>query len=210
MVYLSLTLIYLAGLLVSSLGLALIIKSNLGAGPGDSIAVGLSYHTPITVGTFMIIAFTILVIVNAIVEKKRPQYESLIPSIIRGRTLDIFLYGSLENVNPDTWYSQGGIFALGILATAIGISFYLRTPLPRIPLDHFMMVMNTKTKQSKGIVRNVMEGVMALAGYLLGGPVGIGTVLVVFLLGPLIQWTFPLARPVAFLWLDKQKARDSE
>lgn len=210
MVYLFLALIYSAGLLVSSLGLALIIKSNLGAGPGDSIAVGLSYHTPVTVGTFMIIAFTILLIVNAILEKKRPQYESLIPSIIRGRTLDFFLYGTLENVNPDAWYSQAGIFALGILATAVGISFYLRTPFPRIPLDHFMMVMNNRTNQSKGVVRNLMEGAMALTGYFLGGPVGIGTVMVVFLLGPLIQWTFPLARPVAFLWSDAQKARDAE
>ncbi|WP_347861274.1 YitT family protein [Salimicrobium sp. PL1-032A] len=210
MVYLLLALIYTAGLLVSSLGLALIIKSNLGAGPGDSIAVGLSYHTPVTVGTFMIIAFAILVIVNAIVEKKRPQYESLIPSIIRGRTLDIFLYGSLENVNPETWYMQALIFTVGIIATAVGISFYLRTPFPRIPLDHFMMVMNTKTKQSKGVVRNLMEGAMALTGYLLGGPVGVGTVLVVFLLGPLIQWSFPLARPVAFLWTDPKKARDAE
>ncbi|CDQ21161.1 hypothetical protein SAMN05192559_10656 [Halobacillus karajensis] len=205
MKYFFLFIIYVVGLVVSSLGLALIIKSGLGVGPGDSIAVGLSIHLPVTVGSVMIAAFIILLLVNAKLEHKRPQFESLIPIIIRGRTLDIFLYGMLENMNYDTWWAQWGIFSLGLLATAVGISIYLRTPFPRIPLDHFMMIMNEKTKQSKSTVRIFSESVMALIGYLLGAPVGIGTLIVALLLGPFIQWSFQWARPIARLWSDPKK-----
>ncbi|RWZ55272.1 membrane protein [Halobacillus fulvus] len=210
MKYLYLFIIYLAGLTVSSLGLALIIQSGLGVGPGDSIAVGLSMHLPVTVGSVMIVAFVILLLVNAWLEKKRPQFESLIPIIIRGRTVDIFLYGLLADMNYDIWWAQWGIFSLGLIATAVGVAVYLRTPFPRIPLDHFMMIMNEKTNQSKSSVRIFTESGMALVGFLLGAPVGIGTLIVALLLGPFIQWSYHLSRPVALLWSDpppkKQKA----
>ncbi|WP_281659278.1 membrane protein [Halobacillus sp. Cin3] len=205
MKYFFLFIIYVAGLVVSSLGLALIIKSGLGVGPGDSIAVGLSMHLPVTVGSVMIAAFIILLLVNARLERKRPQYESLIPIILRGRTLDLFLYGSLENLDVEVWWGQWGIFSLGLLATAVGISVYLRTPFPRIPLDHFMMIMNEKTNQSKSSIRIFSESGMALIGFLLGAPVGFGTLIVAILLGPLIQWTFQWARPIARLWSDSEK-----
>lgn len=208
MKYLFLFIIYVTGLVVSSLGLALIIKSGLGVGPGDSIAVGLSMHFPVTVGSVMIVAFIILLLVNAKLESKRPQFESLIPIIIRGRTLDIFLYGMLENMNYEAWWAQWGIFSLGLFATAIGISIYLRTPFPRIPLDHFMMIMNEKTNQSKSRVRIFSESGMALIGFLLGAPVGFGTLIVALLLGPLIQWSFQWARPIARMWTEpKQNTR---
>ncbi|WP_226576611.1 YczE/YyaS/YitT family protein [Halobacillus litoralis] len=205
MKYFFLFIIYLAGLVLSSLGLALIIKSGLGVGPGDSIAVGLSMHLPVTVGSVMIVAFVILLLVNAKLENKRPQYESLIPIIVRGRTLDIFLYGFLENMSYESWWAQWGIFTLGLLATAIGISVYLRTPFPRIPLDHFMMIMNEKTNQSKSSIRIFSESGMALIGFLLGAPVGFGTLIVALLLGPLIQWSFQWARPIAKIWTEPGK-----
>ena len=148
----------------------------------------------------MIIAFVILLLVNAWLEKKRPQFESLIPIIIRGRTVDIFLYGLLENVQYDVWWGQWGVFTLGLLATAVGVAVYLRTPFPRIPLDHFMMIMNEKTNQSKSSVRIFSESGMALIGFLLGAPVGIGTLIVALLLGPFIQWSYQFARPIASLW----------
>ncbi|UOQ92685.1 membrane protein [Halobacillus shinanisalinarum] len=205
MKYVYLFIIYALGLVVSSLGLALIIKSGLGVGPGDSVAVGISRHTPITVGNVMIIAFVILLLVNAWLERKRPQFESLLPIIIRGRSLDIFLYGTLDQATFELWWSQWGIFTLGLVATAVGIAVYLRTPFPRIPLDHFMMIMNEKTKRSKSSVRIATESGMALIGFLLGAPVGIGTLIVAILLGPFIQTAYQGARPIAALWSTSKK-----
>ncbi len=207
MKYFYLFIIYVAGLVISSLGLALIIKSGLGVGPGDSVAVGISRHAPITVGSVMIIAFVILLLVNAWIERKRPQFESLLPIILRGRTLDIFLYGTLDHASFEVWWAQWGVFTLGLIATAVGIAIYLRTPFPRIPLDHFMMIMNEKTKQSKSSVRIFTESGMALIGFLLGAPVGIGTLIVALLLGPFIQTAYQGARPIANLWSQPRRAK---
>ncbi|UOQ43564.1 membrane protein [Halobacillus salinarum] len=209
MKYVYLFLIYLAGLTVSSLGLALIIRSGLGVGPGDSVAVGVSMHFPITVGNVMIIAFVILLGINTWLERKRPQFESLIPIIIRGRTVDFFLYGLLENASYEVWWSQWGIFSLGLVATAVGVAVYLRTPFPRIPLDHFMMIVNEKTNQSKSSVRIFAESGMALIGYLLGAPVGLGTLIVALLLGPIIQFSYQWSRPIAKLWASPEHVRES-
>ncbi|WP_181349286.1 YitT family protein [Thalassobacillus sp. CUG 92003] len=205
MKYFYLFIIYLAGLVVSSLGLALIIKSGLGVGPGDSVAVGLSMHFPITVGNFMIIAFVVLLLANAWLEKKRPQFESLIPILIRGRTLDIFLYGTLDHADYTQMWSQWTAFAIGLIALGAGVAVYLRTPFPRIPLDHFMMIMNEKTNQSKGFVRILSESTLALIGFLLGAPVGIGTLIVALGVGHLIQWFYQLSRPIANLWARPSK-----
>ncbi|WP_082234764.1 YczE/YyaS/YitT family protein [Halobacillus massiliensis] len=200
MKYLFLFLIFTFGLILSSLGIALVIRSGLGVGPGDSVAVGISMHTPLTVGTILIIAFILLLLLNARLEHKRPQYESLIPIILRGVTVDFFLYNMLGNAQYDAWYAQWGIFSLGLITMAVGIALYLRTPFPRIPLDHFMMIMNKRSKQSKSSVRIFTESFLALIGYLLGAPVGIGTLIVALGLGPFIQITYHWASPIAHLW----------
>ncbi|MBM7551152.1 YczE/YyaS/YitT family protein [Thalassobacillus pellis] len=205
MKYLLLFIIYLIGIVVSSLGLALIIKSGLGVGPGDSVAVGIAMHSPITVGNVLIISFVILLLINAWIEKKRPVFESLLPIIIRGWTLDLFLYTTFEGADFEVWWSKWLVFTIGLLAMGIGIAVYLRTPFPRIPLDHFMMIMNKKTKQSKSSVRIFSESFLALIGYLLGAPVGIGTLLVALLLGPIINIFYVLCRPLIKLWGLHQK-----
>ncbi|WP_173917059.1 YitT family protein [Halobacillus sp. Marseille-Q1614] len=207
MKYLYLFIIFTFGLVLSSLGIALVIRSGLGVGPGDSVAVGLSMHTPLSVGTILIIAFVILLLVNAKLEHKRPQYESLIPILIRGLTVDYFLYDLLGDAQYDAWYSQWGIFSLGLITMAVGIAVYLRTPFPRIPLDHFMMIMNKRSKQSKSSVRIFTESVLALIGFLLGAPVGIGTLIVALGLGPFIQLSYSLARPIAYLWHESSQQR---
>ncbi|GGC73496.1 hypothetical protein GCM10007216_00160 [Thalassobacillus devorans] len=199
MKHLILFIIYLAGIVISSLGLAMIIKSGLGVGPGDSVAVGISMHLPVSVGTVLIISFIILLLINARIERKRPVYESILPIVVRGWTLDIFLYNVLPE-GYDLWWSQWLVFTLGLLAMGAGIALYLRTPFPRIPLDHFMMIVNKRTNQSKSSVRIFAESGLALVGYLLGAPVGIGTLIVALSTGPVIQMFFVLFRPLIKLW----------
>ncbi|MFG6116319.1 YitT family protein [Halobacillus sp. MO56] len=205
--HLILFLLYLAGIVLSSLGLAMIIKSGLGVGPGDSVAVGVSMHLPVSVGTVLIISFIILLLINAWIEKKRPVYESILPIVVRGWTLDIFLYNMLPESGYDLWWTQWLIFTLGLLAMGAGIALYLRTPFPRIPLDHFMMIVNKKTNQSKSSVRIFAESGLALIGYLLGAPVGIGTLIVALSTGPVIQFFYVLSRPIINLWGIHQKEK---
>ncbi|WP_051239802.1 YczE/YyaS/YitT family protein [Pontibacillus halophilus] len=184
--------LYFMGIFVSSLGLALLIISGVGVAPGDSVAVGLAERTPISVGVFLIIGFVALVMINALIEKKRPRFESIIPSVIRGLTLNFWLYLIFNNQVLDVLWLQWTVFAIGVVCIGLGIAVYLHAPFPHIPVDHFMMVVNENTNQSKRFVRVLFEGVLALIGFVLGGfdVVGWGTLITALMLGPFIQWFY--------------------
>ena len=67
--------IYLVGLAVAALGIALIILSLLGAGPWDSVAVGLTNYFGLTIGTWSIISQLLFTLVTWIIEKTRFRIE---------------------------------------------------------------------------------------------------------------------------------------
>jgi len=185
-------LLYLFGIIISSLGLALLIISAAGVAPGDSVAVGLSERFDIKVGYFLIVGFIILVLVNAWIEKKRPRFESLFPILLRGGTLNLWLYQVLGDIRMDVLWAQWSVFTIGVLLLGLGIGMYLRAPFPHIPVDHFMMIVNERTNQSKRFVRILFEAALALLGLFLGGwdVVGIGTVITAIFLGPIIQYFY--------------------
>ncbi|KGP71485.1 YczE/YyaS/YitT family protein [Pontibacillus yanchengensis] len=186
--------LYLFGIIISSLGLALLFKSGVGVAPGDTVAFGLAERTNIKVGYFLIAGFVALVLINAKIAGQRPKFESIIPSLLRGLTLNVWLYQILGESKFEVWWAQWGIFGIGVIFLGLGIGMYLRSPFPHIPVDHFMMVVNEKTNSSKRFVRILFEAGLALIGFLLGGwdVVGIGTLITALFLGPIIQFFYDI------------------
>ncbi|KGX87383.1 hypothetical protein N784_15925 [Pontibacillus litoralis JSM 072002] len=184
--------LYLAGIIVSSLGLALLFKSGVGVAPGDTVAFGLAERFDIRVGYFLIAGFVALVMVNAKIEKKRPRFESILPILLRGFSLNIWLYDILGDSQFEIWWVQWSVFVLAVVLFGLGTGVYLRSPLPHIPVDHFMMVVNERTNQSKRFIRIIFEFSLAFLGFLLGGwgVVGFGTLITALFLGPIIQYSF--------------------
>lgn len=204
--------LYLFGIIISSLGLALLIISGVGVAPGDSVAVGVSEKFGFKIGHTLIVGFILLVLVNAWIEKKRPRIESLIPIFLRGVTLNLWLYQVLNNQLLEVFWAQWSVFAIGMVLLGLGIGMYLRSPFPHIPVDHFMMIVNEKTNQSKRIVRILFEGLLALIGLLLGGwdVVGWGTVLAALFLGPIIQYFYGVTGFIERLSNPKQHPKNSK
>ncbi|GGD15707.1 YczE/YyaS/YitT family protein [Pontibacillus salipaludis] len=186
--------LYLFGIVISSLGLALLVISAVGVAPGDSVALGLSKRFDIKIGYLLIIGFIALVLVNAKIEGKRPRFESLLPILLRGWTLNLWLYNVLNNTRIDVLWAQWGVFVIGVVFMGLGIGMYLRAPFPHIPVDHFMMIVNEKTNQSKRVVRILFEFALAGLGLYLGGwdVVGLGTVITALFLGPIIQYFYEI------------------
>lgn len=182
--------IYLIGLSITAFGISLIILSMVGAGPWDLVAVGLNMHLGLTIGMWSIIAQAMVVLITAFIERKRPQYGSVIAIIIRSWILDFWIYFVFKHVDfTSSWQMQWTSFAIGLVSAGVGIGIYVEAHFPKTPIDGLMIALHNRFGWSLSASRFGIEASAAVLGYLLGGPLGIGTIFVVLLLGKIIQAT---------------------
>lgn len=184
-------LFYIIGLLVTSLGVSLTIKADLGAGAWDALNVGLSTTVGFTVGTWVIIVGIILIVVNALLMKVRPEYLAVIPIFLMGPFIDFWLLIAFPNWEPEGFVYQLLILSLGLLGLSMGISIYLQAKFPLIPIDNFMVAIKSRLPINLGLAKTIGEITALLFAFLFKGPIGLGTIIVTFLIGPLIQVFFP-------------------
>lgn len=178
---------YLLGFFISSLGIVFFVKANVGVGTGDSFAIGLSLHLPISIGVGFILIHTLIVFINSTLSKHRPKINIVFPILLRGLTVDIclFLLGSLHVENLlIRWL----LLLFGIVLMGIGLGLYLQTTLPKIPVDEFMFTLSKINHLSFRLNRILFESTLMLLGFLLGGPIGLGTLFIAIGLGPSIQF----------------------
>ncbi|MFD4705130.1 YitT family protein [Gottfriedia sp. NPDC058432] len=180
-------LFYLIGLLFLTLGISLAIKAGLGASAWDALAVGESKTFGLSVGNWIIINSSVLLFVNAFLQKKRPDWLAAITFILIGRFLDFWLTVESEHLfdsNIVTRYIQ---LVLAILSMTIGIAIYLQAKFPLSPIDDLMISLNKRFGVSLGVAKTIGEVFALILAFLLQGPIGIGTVLITFSIGPILQ-----------------------
>lgn len=180
--------IYLIGLIITALGIALVIRSTVGAGPWDSVAVGFKVHLGLTIGIWSIIVQGLLMVTTAIVEKARLRMESIVAIVIRSWFLDAWFYLVLADINFSSslamkWLSFSG----GIIAVGLGIGTYMEAKFPKTPVDGLMTALCVRFGWSLSVSRLVIELSGVTLGFILGGPVGLGTIITALSLGRIIQ-----------------------
>ncbi|WP_134703221.1 YitT family protein [Ammoniphilus sp. YIM 78166] len=180
--------IYLGGLGITSLGMALIILPMVGAGPWDAVAVGLTNHFGFTVGMWSIVAQTMVVLFTGWIERKRPSFGSFVTIVIRSWMLDAWIYLVLKDVDfTSSWEMQWISLFMGVTLAGVGMGIYLEARFPRAPIDGLMIALHNRFGWTLTVSRTVIEFCAAFLGFFLGGPIGFGTIVVVFLLGKVIQ-----------------------
>ncbi|MBZ5753254.1 YczE/YyaS/YitT family protein [Metabacillus rhizolycopersici] len=182
-------LIYFLGIFISSLGIVAFIKADVGVGGGESVAIGLALHTTISVGIGMMCIHITIILLNSLLLKKLPNFLVLIPVLSRGLTVDIWLY-ILNNFQADNIIYRFLLLLIGLVLMGFGLGMYLHTRLPKIPVDEFMATLASLNKLSLRINRVIFELSLVGIGFLLGGPVGVGTIIVALGLGPSIQFFY--------------------
>lgn len=183
---------YLVGLLVAALGITMTIKGyRLGIGPWDVFHVGLYRNFGLTIGSWSIISGLAIVVGTAIALKKLPKIGTWLNMILLGVFIDIFNW-----LIPDfeTLGAQIIIFILGVVVMGYGMGIYISPNIGAGPRDSLMLVFVEKFGISIKKVRTIIEIVVACLGWLLGGPVGVGTVIVALLIGQFVHYTLPQSR----------------
>ena len=182
--------IYLIGLAINALGIALIIFSTVGAGAWDTVAIGLNHSWGLTIGICTVITQVLVVLAIGIIERKRLQYESIIAIIIRSIFLDAWIYLVFNHIDlAASWEIQWLYFIFGIISMGIGIGIYMEAHFPKSPIDGLMLAIHNRFKWSINTSRIVVELSGVVIGFILGGPVGLGTLIIALFVGKIIQMT---------------------
>lgn len=161
------------------------IVASLGVAPWHVLHIGLTRHLPITVGRASQIVGCV-VLLAAVILGVRPRLGTWANMFMVGYFLD--LVASLGLVPKVSSLSgRVALLVLGLLVQSLGIASYICADLGAGPRDSLMLGITQKTKWRVGTVRSLLECSVVTIGFLLGGPVGVGTVVNALLNGPLVE-----------------------
>jgi uncharacterized membrane protein YczE len=172
------------GLFFLAAGIVFILKSNLGMGPWSVFHVGITHHLPVTLGRVTQIVGLIVIIFSFLL--------NIYPGI--GTILNMVFVGVfIDVVNPyvppvDTHVHQITLLGCGIILVGLATGLYINANLGAGPRDGLMLGLSRKTGRSIRLVRNSIEVTVLCGGFILGGPVGVGTVVFALAIGPAVHF----------------------
>ncbi|WP_046215550.1 YczE/YyaS/YitT family protein [Paenibacillus wulumuqiensis] len=183
---------YVLGIGILALGISLMIQSKIGTSPFDALLVGLSVRVGLTVGSWEIIIALMLIGLNAVVQRQKPEWLGMITALLTGAGIDMWLMILQHGLTPELWYSRWLCFGMGLVTTGLGTAVYLYTNFAAIPIDRLSLVLQQLLRTNMLVARTVVYMVFLIMGLMLGGPIGVGTVLTVGLGGVVLQYFMPV------------------
>lgn len=178
---------FFTGLVFFGLGIALSVKvKHLGLHPWDVLNVAFSQRFGWSIGTWSVIIGLVLVAFSLLVSRKYINIGTFLNALLIGPILDFFLWLDVLPDPTHTW-TDYLVLLLGIVIVGIGGGLYVAGGIGAGPRDGFMLTISDRTGFSVSKARIIVESVVLVIGYLLGGPVFIVTFLYTFILSPIFQ-----------------------
>jgi uncharacterized membrane protein YczE len=180
-----------SGFLLWGLGLALFVRANLGMGPWDAFHQGLGFQLGITIGTASIIA-SVMVLLFWIPLRQRPGIGTICNALTIGPFTDFFLWLLPQDI--ESLWLRGAMLPAAMACVGVGSALYLPAGLGAGPRDGLMMGLHDKLGWSIRASRTAVEACALGFGFLMGGTVGVGTLVFAFGIGPVVQTSLTHAR----------------
>ena len=184
----------LAGLVLFGVGIALMVRADLGLAPWDVLHQGVSERTDIAIGTVTILV-GVVVLLLWIPIRERWGIGTVLNVLVIGLVVDATL--ALVDA-PAAMWQRVAFLALGIFVFGPGSGLYIGAGLGPGPRDGLMTGL-ARRGRSVRVVRTGIELTALAVGAALGGGVGVGTVAFALTVGPNVHWhlekmTLPEAR----------------
>ena len=176
----------LAGLLVFGLSLALLIKAGLGLDPWDVFAQGLSRRTGLSIGTVTIVT-SLLLLLAWIPLRQRLGIGTLANALVVGLVIDA---GLTVLPDPPGLAGQIAYLVLAVLGSGVGSGLYIGAGWGPGARDGIMTGLAARGIPLS-LARAAIELTALLIGWLLGGSVGIGTIVFALAIGPVVGLFLP-------------------
>lgn len=185
--------LFFIGLFVLAYGAATLIQASLGTATWDVLHIGLANNSSLSIGVWVQIVGIFMVLLASILDKKIPQFGSLVNILLIGLFLNWILDHQLV---PDFEHFVHNFILLlaGITLMGLGSGMYVASGLGAGPRDGITLVLAKKTGLSIRLVRTLLEVTALVIGWLIGGPVAFGTFVSVFLIGPVMQFSLKFWR----------------
>ena len=182
------------GLWLFGTGEAMLVTATIGNGPWTVLAQGLTVRLPLTIGaaTFLV---SVVVLLLWIPLRERPGLGTIMNAIVIALALQVMV-GVLPEMTGDSLLSLIArvlMALMGIALIGLGSGIYLTTGLGPGPRDGWMTGIHQRTGWPVSAVRLGIEATVLVIGWLLGGTVGVGTVLFALLIGPAVGYGLRLA-----------------
>jgi len=178
----------LLGLMLFGAGCAVMVRAGIGLDPWTVFAEGLSLQTGIGIGWIVnIVGF--LVLLAWLPLRQKPGIGTVANILLVGTSMQATL-----EVLPrfEGWIVQGGVFLGGVVLVALASGLYIGARFGPGPRDGLMTGLNERFGWPIWASRLGVEATVLAAGWLLGGTVGVGTVLFAVLIGPLVHVALPI------------------
>lgn len=178
------------GFFLCACGTVLALNSNLGLSPWDVFHQGLTKISSVTMGQASIIVGVIIVIITSILGLK-VGLGTIANMIVIGCFIDLIIYAKIIPVCNNLF--SGIIMMIGSLfASAIGSYLYIGCEMGCGPRDGLMIALVKITGKPIGIIRFFIEMGALIIGWILGGFVGVGTLITAFGIGYCVQLIYKI------------------
>ena len=181
------------GLVLYGLGSYMSIQANVGLAPWDAFSMGISYKTGIMYGNVVVYTGFLIIIIDFLL-KEKIRFGTIINAILIGKVVDLCNYLGLLPMLDNFAAGVAMLFA-GQVVICLGSYFYIGAAMGCGPRDALMVAMGKRfSRLPIGLVRGILEGTVLLLGWLMGAKVGIGTIIAVFGIGTIMEYTFRILK----------------
>lgn len=180
---------FFIGLVCFSLGVAISVKVQyLGLHPWDVLNIALFERFGFTIGTWSIVVGLLLIAVSLMVRKKYVNIGTFLNALLIGPIMDIFLWSDLLPEASNNW-TDYLLLLLGIFLIGLGGGLYVSGGVGAGPRDGFMLSISERFSLSVVKARILVESIVLLIGFLLGGPIFWVTFIYTLILSPIFQFS---------------------
>jgi len=177
----------LLGLWLYGVSLGLMVRGGDGVAPWDVLHLGIVKHSGLDLGTVLVV-MSFVVLLLWIPLREKPGIGTIANSLLIGPSTD----ATLAVVHhPANQLLRAGLMIGGIALCAVATAMYIGAQFGRGPRDGLMTGLVRRTGLSIRLIRTALEVSVVVVGLILGGPIGIGTVLFALTIGPLTQRFLP-------------------
>ncbi len=176
------------GIVLCGISVAMFKVSMFGTDPYQCLVIGLDIIIPISYGTLYLIMSAITIIIIFFISKKHIGIATVICVFLLGYIIDFTEYQIIHIIGEINFIVRVVLLLLGFILLCFSMAVYFTADLGVATYDSIALIMADKNVAKFKYCRIFTDSICVGIGFILGAPIGVGTIMTAFLTGPVISW----------------------